>query len=78
MMCEEITSLCKERLYYILTDSRHDKFSRDKSISDLELETLELLEEKYERSEMRQFYASLVKKTLRCFSLIAFIILVFF
>lgn len=56
--------LCSERLYYILTDVRHDKMSRDKSVRELGNDVVASLPGEYE-GEVRDIYTSLVTKTLR-------------
>uniref|UniRef100_A0A0N5AP52 polyribonucleotide nucleotidyltransferase n=1 Tax=Syphacia muris TaxID=451379 RepID=A0A0N5AP52_9BILA len=64
-MVEEINSLCKDRVYYILTDQRHDKESRDRCIAELRSEVVDSLIDKYDKNEMESAFSSLVKNTLR-------------
>lgn len=60
----EVKALCEERLYYILTDSSHDKVSRDEAISDLGKDVLNSVESE-NTSIVQAMFRDITKKALR-------------
>lgn len=65
---KRVQELCDERLYYVLTDSKHDKVSRDKAVREIRDQTLAALRETYEDTPeeiLRTYFERFTKKTLR-------------
>lgn len=72
-LIEQIKKMSEDRLYYILSDQKHDKISRDLAIKELMDDVTDSLEEEFS-DELRQIFYELVKNTLR-FSFLIFLIL---
>ncbi|GMT31274.1 hypothetical protein PFISCL1PPCAC_29120 [Pristionchus fissidentatus] len=61
----DLLEMCGMQLEFVLTESRHDKISRDVAIQAALGEALPGLRQKYDEQLIRQRYAVLVKKMLR-------------
>ncbi|CAG9534370.1 unnamed protein product [Cercopithifilaria johnstoni] len=64
-LTEEMQILYGDQLYHILTDTKHDKLSRDQAISALSDQMLETLKEKSSSHKLRHTFKNLIKKSLR-------------
>ncbi|CAI2349066.1 unnamed protein product [Caenorhabditis sp. 36 PRJEB53466] len=61
-----LETLARERIYYVMTDSTHDKVSRDQEISAIHYEVLESPEiQSFEKENVTRCFYSLVKEVLR-------------
>ncbi|GMT04915.1 hypothetical protein PENTCL1PPCAC_27089, partial [Pristionchus entomophagus] len=60
----ELAELCRMQLEFVLTDTRHDKISRDDAIKEILANSLPMLA-KYDEQTVRARYSMLFKKTLR-------------
>ncbi|CAL2035202.1 unnamed protein product [Caenorhabditis brenneri] len=61
-----LDELARERIYYVMTDSTHDKISRDNEIKAIFQDVANSSElEKFDRQDVSTCYSSLTKKILR-------------